>query len=504
MKKLFTIKTALIIMVGALFVANLFLLDKYNIWRDEAFSINVAQQSISEIGGIVAKDVHPPLHLYILHFWMQLFGDSVFSVRLLSLLIALGIPVVGFKLAQELFPGKSKTTQAYQAFAVLMIVSTPFFLLQAIEARAYSMLMLAEIGVIYAVIKSLEFKSFNKFDIAFILFAVLGLYSHVIFLFSFFAVFIWNVALFARKVYTEKLKKPEVLQLLGKYFLVYAAVGLAFLPWVSQLIRQILQVSTQGFWLQFNPAQDLINSFQQFFITTNMNEDLHSFTPFVKYFLSIFGPVLLLLGAFRAKQKYYLGGLILLTLGLVFVASFKNPIYYIRYIAFLVPGILLVVLDALYSIRNGLSKAVVSAIVLVFVSANLYVFYGNIMQDPHLKADYTKAISHIRSTAPEAQIVHPNGYTLHSFIYYSDKMEIDPGKLYDPQRQNPHFEGLAAFSDENYYDQEFPGELDKVWVPFLYNNEPFNDILRKNGYQVIDSKSFNGGLQLQLWKRSAL
>jgi len=43
---------------------------------------------------IVYDFVHPPLHYYLLHYWMKLFGYGQLSSRVLSLVFAIGRPVV--------------------------------------------------------------------------------------------------------------------------------------------------------------------------------------------------------------------------------------------------------------------------------------------------------------------------------------------------------------------------------------------------------------------------
>lgn len=501
MKKYLNVTVFTLLFFATIFAANVLLIDKYDVWRDESFSINVAKQSISDIGSTVARDVHPPLHLYLLHYWMYYFSDSVFSVRFLSLLIAMAIPFFGYLLSKEIFTDK-KDAKLYRTLAAVFILSSPFFLLQALEARAYSMLMLAEIGAIYTLIKSLESKKITKFDIGFIFFASLGLYSHVIFLFSLFALFIWHVVLLLMRVQSKEVAQSELISYVKKYAVVYTTVALIFIPWVTQLVKQILQVNTQGFWLQFNPIPDLVNSFQLFFATPNSNSELHFFSPIAKYFVSIFGPVFLFIGSFRRNQKHYLGLLITFTLGLVWIASFKNPIFYIRYIAFLVPILMIIVLEAIYSLRNIISNKISKVIIAFFIVCNLYLFYGNIYQDVNLKGNYTGAISYIVSNGPKIPIIHRHGYTLHSFTYYGPKMGIDPGKLYDPTRTNPHFEGLAAFNDSNYYDAEFPGEITQLWNPYYWEDESFNALLRENQFEVTTEQEFAGGLHLRLWSRN--
>ena len=60
-------------------------LDTESIWVDEGFSIRMANLDLSVMLEHVSKhDAHPPLYYSILHYWVNLFGDSEFAVRFLS------------------------------------------------------------------------------------------------------------------------------------------------------------------------------------------------------------------------------------------------------------------------------------------------------------------------------------------------------------------------------------------------------------------------------------
>lgn len=57
------------------------------LWWDEGWSVYFATMDIGNMLEWTAVDIHPPLYYLLLHVWIQLFGSSVASVRLLSVVI---------------------------------------------------------------------------------------------------------------------------------------------------------------------------------------------------------------------------------------------------------------------------------------------------------------------------------------------------------------------------------------------------------------------------------
>src|SRR5437867_3856820 len=66
------------------FAIRMVYLDQKNLWFDEVFSWNITLGSFYEIIVRTTNDIHPPLYYFILKIWIFLFGDSIFTMRLLS------------------------------------------------------------------------------------------------------------------------------------------------------------------------------------------------------------------------------------------------------------------------------------------------------------------------------------------------------------------------------------------------------------------------------------
>lgn len=105
-------------------------------WYDESFTAYQSQGSLSEIIDVARWDANPPLYLIIIHYWTKLFGLSEFTLRFPSLLFnALACSCL-FLFACRNFSIKVAVP------AVLFFVSSDSMFYYAQEARAYSFLFL--------------------------------------------------------------------------------------------------------------------------------------------------------------------------------------------------------------------------------------------------------------------------------------------------------------------------------------------------------------------------
>lgn len=119
-----------------------------DIWYDEACSWFSAKQlfPMGIMDNLLHLDLqHTPLYFFLLHFWMQLFGDSEVAMRVLSLLFGVGtLPLV-------YVATKKLTTDNKTALFSLAVASvSPLLVLFSTEVRMYPM-------VVFWVILSLNY-----------------------------------------------------------------------------------------------------------------------------------------------------------------------------------------------------------------------------------------------------------------------------------------------------------------------------------------------------------
>jgi 4-amino-4-deoxy-L-arabinose transferase-like glycosyltransferase len=289
-------------------------------WYDEAFSVlfsstgpkSMLYGTLTPVEG-VAADVHPLLYYTILWGWMKIAGTSALAVRSLSVLIGLGIIVVGWRLALNLF-----NRRAADLSAVLLAIS-PFEIHYAQEARMYALLAL--LCLLTALFYQRGISSGRWRDwIGFGLFAGLSMYAHILaggFLLSLgIAWLIWHR--FRR----------------AKQFL--AGVGLAILmyaPWLVQLPSQMGKVG-QAYWIERPGLLELVQTVL-IFVTDLPLKDI--FLP-VGLFIALFMLGLLLWRTVWARrsqqpqseQVLWVGFLALAPVLVIFAVSQFRPVFILR------------------------------------------------------------------------------------------------------------------------------------------------------------------------------
>lgn len=106
------------------------------LWLDEALTVDRARLPLSQIAGSVKQDGAPPLYYYLLHFWMQVFGQSNLATRSLSGVIGVVTLPVAW-LAGNRFGGRIVAWTT-----VVLLASAPFAVYYSTEARMYGLIIL--------------------------------------------------------------------------------------------------------------------------------------------------------------------------------------------------------------------------------------------------------------------------------------------------------------------------------------------------------------------------
>ncbi|KKQ36627.1 MAG: hypothetical protein US54_C0061G0001 [Candidatus Roizmanbacteria bacterium GW2011_GWA2_37_7] len=122
-------------MLNYLFTKTPLLFFVQNLWRDEAFTYLMSQQSIGDILRTTAADFNPPLYYLFMHAWMLMFGSSEIAMRTVSLLFYVLTIYIMFEIMAVVFQISFKRALIY----FLLIILNPMLLTFAFEARMYMM-----------------------------------------------------------------------------------------------------------------------------------------------------------------------------------------------------------------------------------------------------------------------------------------------------------------------------------------------------------------------------
>lgn len=224
---------------------NLIGIDLLSLTSDECFSIYHAQMSPRLIYHHLSTGNNPPLHEWILHYWMGWFGDSAFSVRLPSAIFSSLTTALIFILGTQISAGNEKLEKAagntsIGGIAALLFLASNYTTFLAHEARTYNLTLF--LGVLstncfVTAIRSGKTKHF----------LVYGLIGGLLCLSHFFGIWI----LLAQGSFWLKTnwRNPNALKKMGWAVLGF---GIAFGWYVPNLWYRFVDSASQGTWV--NPA----------------------------------------------------------------------------------------------------------------------------------------------------------------------------------------------------------------------------------------------------------
>lgn len=229
-KRLFTTTAWLLILFTLLnLVFKFYYLAQESIYGDEAYSIFHAQKSLAELTDVFLHDQNPPLHIVLLHFWMQTFGVTDISAKAFSVILSVFCGIVLF-----VFANRFLNKQIAIIVSVLFLFSNPQ-LFYSHEIRTYALVELLCIASFYFYFKLLKGPD-KKTIILLAITNLMLLFSHYLTIFIFITQFIcvW--------MFYKQNKKG-----VGYYILSQLLVIIIFIPWLKVLFANLPQRGS--FWL---------------------------------------------------------------------------------------------------------------------------------------------------------------------------------------------------------------------------------------------------------------
>jgi mannosyltransferase len=222
-----------IIGVGAALVAAVVLrfVVSSDLWLDEALSANIAKLPLGDLREALKRDGAPPLYYVILHFWIDVFGDSDTAVRALSGVLSIAT------LPAMYFAGRRIGGRFTGWAAVLVFATLPFSFRYATETRMYALVMFIVAWGYLAFMRALEQPKLGRLALVTAVVAAL-LYSHN---WSFYLVAVAGLAVAWR---AWRGRTPDERGAAVRVLIAMVVGGLCFLPWVPTLLYQLDHTGT--------------------------------------------------------------------------------------------------------------------------------------------------------------------------------------------------------------------------------------------------------------------
>ena len=319
------------------FALRLWDITKSSIWHDEGYTMWLLRYNIPEIIARTARDVHPPGYYLIAKPWVGLFGNSVLSIRFLSLIFSVGIIYLTFKIVELIWDKRA----AY--WASLFVAFSPFLIKFAQEARMYGVVAFFTTLATYYFIKFVKEKK-AIYLLPYTLAMIVAMYTQY---YSFFVIIsLWLI--FA--IYTPDFWKFHWIRgfrtasgiFNWKWWLANISLLIMYLPWFPVAYKQVTRVGG-SYWIkpEWITVRTIPANILQFLTYDHLDsvygwQGLLGISVFWFIVFALVGSGLLL---FLDKKKRKLAAALYvfgyLPMILVFILSkLRTPIYQDRYFPF--------------------------------------------------------------------------------------------------------------------------------------------------------------------------
>jgi len=219
--------------IGAVLLAAVVLrfVGKSDLWLDEALSVNIAKLPLSEFPRALKRDGAPPVYYVLLHFWMDVFGESDSAVRALSGVLSLAT------LPAMYFAGRRLGGKWAAWAAVLVFATSPYTIRYATETRMYALVMLIVAWGYLAVLRALEKPSVGRCALVALTVALL-LFTHN---WSYYLIATVGIVLLLR---AWRGANADERQSAWRVIVAMVLGGLCYLPWLPTVAYQLKHTGT--------------------------------------------------------------------------------------------------------------------------------------------------------------------------------------------------------------------------------------------------------------------
>lgn len=302
---------------------KIWFIESNDIAHDEPFTLFFAQGDPTSIIENLKPYNNPPLYELMLHYWISWFGIEPFGARMLSCIFSSLAAVALF-----FFVLKNWNHWVAVSATTLFTFST-FQISFAHETRAYSLFVLLTILSFHFLLSSIETKNDKWRWSGYIFCTTLLLYTHF---FSLWVLFTQFILLLKRKIIFQK-----------SILIVAALVFVLYLPYFFILLERFSDSAAKGTWLEAPTFDALYENIRHF-----SNKPLNAVLFLVLIVFGMFHIVKNKISFSKLKLDVILIWFFVPYI-LMFLISFKLPMFLGRYLIFITPAFYILVALLWYS-----------------------------------------------------------------------------------------------------------------------------------------------------------
>ena len=396
----------LLIPVGLIilnFILKIIFLGRQDVAMDEPFTIYYSQAGFSSLFRMLQTENNPPLFFILMHFWIQVFGISAFSVRFLPFLFStLTAPVI-YMIGKRFFSSGSGI------IASLIYTFSDYQLAFSHEARVYPLFGLLTCLSFYFFYSLIQNHGRKISFYLLIITNVLLIYSH------FFGFFVIGIQLLSYIIFAD----------LRKTFKAYTQATIitiiCYLPYFPVLFSRF-SASEEGTWVPPPVLSDLYTMVWRF---SNVPVVIVLFllllmAALIKYLVRRFH-----LQDLSPFQKVLLVWFFVPYLA-IFLLSYKLPMFLDRYLVFVSFAFYLLVGQAIVYI-SGSRKILYYILSAIAVGGMLATFHPDL--DNHRRPKKVAEIIHGLKNKETPVLLCPEWLDLGFTYYYNQEYFRDYGNI---------------------------------------------------------------------------
>lgn len=459
------------------------------IWGDEGSSLLLSEYALADLWFHAAHDVHPPLYFLLLRGWIEVFGDSIGSIRSLSAIPGVAVVGLGIWLTRQL------STRRAAVLAGILLALLPTAVRYSQEVRMYSLLGVWLLGATLALVYWVRQPERARYLAVYVLLMSAGFYTHY---FTALCVLVHWAYLGSQAPGQRLITRPA-------WWVANVAIVLLYLPWLPNLLDLVqhveqLKVGGDIGWEEPVNLLSLPSMVWQFLL----QDDGLGLWPPLFWLLPLLLAVVVVSTAWRNNAARLPALFCLLPLLLVYGVSFISPVFIERYLTVYALGLPIVLALAIDRLPSRLSWLGV-ALFALFVGVELLGLKNNFEVDEH--DQFNVPVEFVNRNYQEGdRIVLSDMMWYLSYVYY-DQTDAQL-QLYTPPKPDgtstrPNAYGFGTLVDQDggriYLDRlsALPAQTRRVWL--ISSNEAPDEFapLPTSWYEL--SRQDGGGARARLF-----